>query len=172
MNLNFQELVPADFSDGSKVWIYQSNRLFVVNEALQIEEMLDQFVIQWKSHGIEVRGYADIYFGQFIIIMADESATGVSGCSTDNSVRLIKEIEQKFDVNLFERQTLAFIIKDKVQLLPINQIDYAVQNNFINGDTLYFNNTVLTKDELLKNWIIPIKDSWLAKRIGKPLQTK
>jgi hypothetical protein len=44
-------------------------------------------------------------------------------------------------------------------------LNYAVENNFINGDTLYFNNTVLTKKELLEKWIIPIKDSWLNKKI-------
>ncbi len=79
---------------------------------------------------------------------------------------MIKEIEQKFNVQMFDRQMLAFIIKDKVQLLPLSQLNYAVENKFIDGDTLYFNNTVLTKKELLENWIIPVKDSWLGKRIG------
>jgi hypothetical protein len=56
-------------------------------------------------------------------------------------------------------------VKDKIQLLPMSQLSYAVKNEFINGDTPYFNNTVLTKKELLANWIIPVKESWLAKRI-------
>ena len=60
---------------------------------------------------------------------------------------------------------LAFVVKDKLQLLPLAQLNYAVQNNFIGPDTLYFNNLVQTKSELENNWIIPVKDSWLAKRI-------
>ena len=159
MNLNFQEQVPTEFNDSSRVWIYQSSRLFFISEALQIEEMLERFVENWKSHGATVTGYANLFFGQFIIIMADETATGVSGCSTDSSVRIIKEIEQKMNVQLFERQTLAFVVKEKIQLLPLSQLSYAVNNDFINGDTLYFNNTVLTKKELLQSWIIPIKES-------------
>ncbi|MEO6732426.1 MAG: hypothetical protein ABIN01_14505 [Ferruginibacter sp.] len=166
MNLQYQQQIPADFNDSSRVWIYQSSRLFFISEALQIEEMLEQFVKEWKSHGEEVKGYANVFFGQFIIFMADETATGVSGCSTDSSVRIIKEIEQKMNVQLFDRQSLAFVVKDKVQLLPFPQLNYAIQNDFVNGDTLYFNNTVLTKKELLENWIIPIKESWLAKRIN------
>ena len=112
-----------------------------------------------------VKGYANLFFGQFIILMADETAAGVSGCSTDSSVRLIKNIESRFNVNMFDRQTLAFVVKDKLQLLPFSQVGYAVQNNFIGPDTLYFNNLVQTKAELENNWIIPVKDSWLAKRI-------
>jgi hypothetical protein len=169
MNINFQDHIPADFHDDSRVWIYQSSRLFFLSEALDIEEILERFVEGWKSHGADVKGYANLFFGQFIVIMADETATGVSGCSTDGSVRMIKEIEQKFNVQLFERQTLAFVIKERIQLLPMAQLDYAIENKFINADTLYFNNTILTKEELLHKWIIPVKESWLAKRYEFPV---
>jgi len=172
MNLQFQDQIPSGFNNSSRVWIYQSNRLFFIGEALQIEEMLEAFVEGWKSHGAAVKGYANLFFGQFIILMADETATGVGGCSTDSSVRMIKEIEQKMNVQLFERQTLAFIVKEKIELLPLSQLSYAVKNEFLQAETLYFNNTVLTKKDLLQNWIIPIKDSWLAKRIDFPELTK
>ena len=165
MNLDFQQQLPPDFASNSRVWIYQSSRLFLISEALEMESMLEDFAANWKSHGDEVKGFANLFFGQFIVLMADESATGVSGCSTDSSVRLVKAIEEKFKVQLFDRQSLAFVVKEKIQLLPLNQLDYAVENNFINGDTLYFNNTVLTKKEMEEKWIILVKDSWLAKRV-------
>ncbi|MBL0183332.1 MAG: hypothetical protein IPP96_13950 [Chitinophagaceae bacterium] len=166
MNLDFQPHIPENFNDNSRVWIYQSSRLFFISEALQMEEMLNEFVANWKSHGAPVKGYANLFFGQFIVLMADESATTVGGCSTDSSVHVIKAIEEKFNVQMFDRQNLAFIVKDKIQLLPLNQLEYAVENNFINADTLYFNNTVLTKKELLEKWLIPVKESWLAKRLS------
>lgn len=165
MNLEYKHLLPEDFDEGSRVWIYQGSRLFMLSEALEIESMLEQFTDRWQSHGTPVKGYGNLFFGQFIILMADETASGVSGCSTDSSVRLIKEIEQRFNVNMFDRQMLAFFVKDKIQLLPLSQLGYAMQNNFISPDTPYFNNLVQTKSELENNWIIPIKDSWLAKRI-------
>ncbi|MET0392840.1 MAG: hypothetical protein ABW019_06850 [Chitinophagaceae bacterium] len=166
MNLDYQYLLAKDFHPGSRVWVYQASRLFSLHEALAIEEQLHAFSTQWKSHGTPVKGSGYLFFGQFIILMADETATGVSGCSTDSSVRFIKELEQQYGVNLFDRTTLAFIIKDKVQLLPLAQLQYAVDNGFVTGDTLYFNNLVQTKEELEDNWIVPIKDSWLAKRLS------
>lgn len=165
MNLQYTHLLPQDFNADSRVWIYQSSRLFMMSEALEIEAMLEEFVSGWKSHGTPVKGYGNLFFGQFIILMADETASGVSGCSTDSSVRLIKQIESRFNVNMFDRLSLAFVVKDKIQLLPLSQLDYAVQNNFIDPGTLYFNNLVQTKTELENNWIIPVKNSWLAKRI-------
>jgi hypothetical protein len=165
MKLEYEHLIPEDFHPSSRVWIYQSSRLFSIGEALEIEDMLNDFVEQWHTHGAKVKGYANLLFGQFIVILADESAASVSGCSTDSSVRLIKNIEQQFKVDMFNRQNLAFVVKDKVQLLPLQQLKYAVENNFIEADTLYFNNLVQTKDELINKWLIPVKESWVAKKV-------
>lgn len=170
MNFDYQHLIPADFHPASRVWMYQSDRLFFINEALEIEDMLNEFTANWQSHGATVKGYANLLFGQFIVLMADETQAGVSGCSTDSSVRLIKAIEEKFQVNMFNRKSLAFVVKEKIQLLPLSQLKYALENNFIDGNTVYFNNLVQTKDELLHKWMIPVKESWLAKRISA-LQT-
>ena len=164
MNLDYKYLLDGSFHPGSKVWVYQSSRLFSLGEAFEVEEMLKQFTAQWKSHGTPVKGEAHLFFGQFIILLADETATGVSGCSTDSSVRLIKDIEQRFGVDMFDRTTLAFVVKDKVQMLPLSQLQFAAENGFITNDTLYFNNLVQTKEELEQQWIIPVKESWLAKR--------
>lgn len=164
MNLEYKHLLPANFSPDSRAWIYQSSRLFTLSEALAIEELLKDFTDNWLSHGVPVKGAGYLFFGQFIILMADERATGVSGCSTDSSVRLIKEIEQRFSVNMFDRTTLAFFINDKIQLLQISQVVYAFDNGFLQPDTIYFNNLVQTKEELENNWMVPIKNSWLKKR--------
>ncbi len=166
MNLEYKHLLNNNFHPDSRVWVYQCNRLFTLDEALEIEEMLKEFTAQWKSHGTPVKGEAHLFFGQFIVLLADETATGVSGCSTDSSVRLVKDIDQRFNVNMFDRTTLGFVVKDKVQLLPLSQLQYGAENGFINPDTLYFNNLVQTKTELEAQWIIPIKDSWLSRKIS------
>lgn len=160
-------LIPQDFDNNSRVWIYQSSRLFSMSEVFELETMLEEFVASWKSHGAAVKGYANLFYGQFIILMADETSCTVGGCSTDSSVRLIKQIEQSFKVDMFNRQTLAFIVKDKVQMLPISQMNYAIDNGFITDETLYFNNLVATKEDLINNWIIPINQSWLINKINK-----
>ena len=166
MNWNYQELLPNNFHPASRVWIYQSNRLFAFSEALQIEESLNAFAASWKSHGASVKAYANLLFGQFIVLIADETAATVGGCSTDSSQRMIKELEQRYTVSLFDRQLLAFQVKEKIQLIPLSQLQYAVENNFINADTLYFNNLVANLEELETKWMIPVKDSWLSKRIN------
>ncbi|MFT3747804.1 MAG: hypothetical protein QM768_05780 [Agriterribacter sp.] len=166
MDLHYQQLLPEGFDPSSRVWIYQANRKFMFSEVLAAEEILNEFVEKWNAHGAAVKGFTTIFYGQFVILMADETQTGVSGCSTDSSVRVIKDLEQRFNITLFNRQLLAFIKNDKIELLPLSQIQYAAENGFVQPDTLYFNNTAQTKQELEQNWIIPVKQSWLAKKLN------
>lgn len=166
MKQEIQQLLPADFHSSSRVWIYQSNRPFSEKEKLEINEQLHQFTAQWQAHGAPVKGWGQLLFDQVIVMIADESNVAVSGCSTDSSVRIIKSIERQYSVNLFDRLLLGFLVKDKLQLLPMQQVPYALEKGFIDENTLYLNNTVLTKGEMEKNWLLPLKESWLAKKFS------
>jgi hypothetical protein len=165
MNFDIREHLPEDFAPESRVWIYQSSRTLFMSEAFELETILEQFTANWKAHGAAVKGYANLFFGRFIILMADETKTTVSGCSIDSSVKMIREVEQLFKIDLFNRQSLAFLIKEKVEAIPLSQFQYALENKFIQIDTPYFDNTVLTKKELEEKWIIPLKNSWLSQKI-------
>jgi hypothetical protein len=171
MNLEYKHLLPDNFSPESKVWVYQSSRLFTLHEALEIESLLNKFSSEWRSHGEEVYAYCNLFFGRFVILMADETHASVSGCSTDASVRFIKELGQKFNVDFFNRTNLAFVINNKIQILPMNQLHYALDNYFINPDTLYFNNLVPTKEQLENNWIVAVKNSWIAGKLSMKINS-
>jgi hypothetical protein len=103
-------------------------------------------------------------YSQFIVLMADESDASVSGCSTDSSVHLIKEAGALFNLNFFDRQALAFLIDGTVSLIPLPQVAAAIQEGIITPDTIYFNNIVATKEAFDKEWMISVKDSWLARK--------
>jgi hypothetical protein len=167
MTVHLPNILPANFHPQSKVWIYQSNRLFSMVEIFEIETILEDFTDIWKSHGAQVKGFATILYGQFIILMADETQTGVGGCSTDSSVHIIKEIEKRFNLQMFNRELLAFWVKDKVQTIPLAQVAYAIENGLLDKDSLYFNNLVATKTDMEANWLQPISQSWLGKKYIK-----
>lgn len=165
MNIDFKAFIPNEYNDDSRVWIYQSDRAFNLEEALRIKEQLKEFSSQWHSHGDAVQNTALLLFDRFIVLLADESQVMVSGCSTDSSIKFLKGIELEYKVHMFNRQLLAFIIDEKIQTIPLDKVNNAIEKEMIDGETLYFNNTILTKKELLNHWIIPIKDSWLSGRI-------
>lgn len=167
MNNTFDisNLIPADFADNSRVWIYQSTRPFNDRQELEINEQLLQFTSQWNAHQVPVKGWGKLLFNRFIVLMADETEVAVSGCSTDSSVRVIKSIERQYDCNLFDRLSITFLVKDKPEVLPMHQVQYAIEKGYIDEHTLIFNNLVYNKKEMLENWLQPLGQSWLAGRL-------
>lgn len=164
MNLNFQAEIPVDFTDTSRVWIYQSSRKFTDSELPLVNQALDQFVANWNSHGDPVKGFAKVFFNRFIVLLADEAVCGVSGCSTDTSVRVIRQIGDQLQINLFDRQQLAFVIDGGIKTFQMSQVKSSIEEELITPTTCYFDNTILRKRQLLDKWIIPVNDSWLARR--------
>ncbi|MBZ4191592.1 hypothetical protein [Niabella beijingensis] len=166
MNLAYKHLINPGFSPHSRVWVYQSSRLLSLAEAFEAEDQIREFVTAWVSHSDEVKAEGHLFFGQFVVLIADESQVKVSGCSTDSSVRFIKKLGETFKVDFFDRQRLAFVKNDKIEMVPLSQVSYALQHDILTPDTLYFNNLVLNKAALENDWIIPVKNSWLAKKAG------
>jgi hypothetical protein len=66
---------------------------------------------------------------------------------------------------MFDRLSITFMRKGKAEMLPLGQIQYAIDKGFIDGETYLFNNVVYTKAELLERWLVPLRKSWLAERV-------
>ncbi len=157
--------IPQELSDDSRVWVFQSSRPFNDKETLEINEQLKNFYLQWQSHGEQVKGWGALLYNTFVVVIADETQSNVSGCSTDGMTRIIKSFERQYSVNFFDRLTLSFLVNDKVQMLPMSQVSYGLEKGYIETDTLLFNNLVATKGTLLDYWLTPLDKSWLWQRI-------
>jgi hypothetical protein len=160
-----EQIIPTDFANNSRVWIYQADRPFTDEQIIEVDEQLLNFYSQWQSHGAPVKGWAKCLYKQFIVVLADVAHMGIGGCSTDSMVRIIKSFERQYAINLFDRLTLTFLINDKVQPLPMQQVSYALEKGFIETDSLLFNNLVDTKSALLQEWLVPLNKSWLWNRV-------
>jgi hypothetical protein len=157
----YQQYIPQDFHPNARVWIYQCNRPLRENEVMEIDEQLHNFYSQWLSHGAPVKGWAKCLYNQFIVVMADDTADKIGGCSTDGMVRIIKSFERQYSVELFDRLTISFLVNEKVQPLPMQQIAYALEQGKLETDSLLFNNTIDTKEKLETEWLVPLDKSWL-----------
>lgn len=148
--------------DTSKVWVYQADRPLTYDEIDIVRPMLYDFAQNWNSHGIDVQSYANVFHMQFFVMVADESNLGVSGCSIDSSVHLMKAIEAKINVNLFDRMLYTYFEEEDIKM--IHHIDFkeAYDGGKINDNTLMFNNLVNSKEQFIQDWIKPLKESWHA----------
>ena len=149
-----------DLADNSKVWIYQSNREFTANEVDEVRILIEKFVGNWKRHGDDLKASYQIKYSQFIILAVDESYNNISGCSIDASTNLFKEIEDKYNVELFNKLNTAFKDGDNINIVSLSEFQKYVSEQKINTKTTVFNNMVQTKKELETKWEVAAEESW------------
>lgn len=148
------------FSENSRVWVYQANRELTNAEVIQIKEQLDSFTYNWTAHNNQLKAKAEVRYNRFLILFVDESQAGASGCSIDKSVHFMKQLEQHFNINLFDRFNLAYRDGEEVLSLPRNQFEELIKSGKLNKDSIVFNNLVQNLTELNTKWEVPFKDSW------------
>ncbi|WP_083257219.1 ABC transporter ATPase [Arcticibacter eurypsychrophilus] len=152
-----------EFSQNSKVWIYQSNRPFAQEEQVKIEKIVAEFATEWQAHGVQLKARSEIRYNRFIIFMVDEIKANASGCSIDRSADFIKELEAEYKVSLFDRFNMAYKTNEEVISCNRDEFEVLLNNGIIKPDTIVFNNMVHTKAELDTNWEIPFNKSWHAR---------
>jgi hypothetical protein len=154
------------FSDNSRVWIYQSNRELTAAESADIQQQLNSFTTGWTAHNNQLKAKAEIRYNRFLILVVDESQAGASGCSIDKSVHFMQHLEQQFGINLFDRFNLAYRDGDSVLSAPRAAFEQLIKQNTITGQTIVFNNLVQTLADLQTKWEVPFNDSWHKQLFG------
>jgi len=139
----------------SKVWIYQANRELNSAEVSFLQENLKIFIQDWAAHGSQLYGDVAIKDNRFIVLVVDESKTGVSGCSIDTSVRKIKELGVKIDVDFFNRMNLYLKKENEFKQVHISEV-----KGF--PEWKVYNPMVTNLKELRENWLIPVIQSPFA----------
>jgi len=148
------------FSENSRVWVYQADRKLSDREVQQIQNELDSFTTSWAAHNNQLKAKGEVRYNRFLILTVDESQAGASGCSIDKSVRFIKDMQQQFNISLLDRFNLAYREGSEVLSAPRHVFEDLIKAGRIGTESIVFNNMVQNLKELQTKWEVPFKDSW------------
>lgn len=139
------------FPDQSRVWIYTSDKSLDEVEAA-INDDLTSFIKEWAAHGNQLFGSGKILHHRFVVLCVDESKIPASGCSIDTSVHFIKSLQQKYDLNLFDRMHMVIEKDGDQKLVHMSDLsEYA--------DWQVYNPMVTTLGGMRTQWLIPVTAS-------------
>lgn len=148
----------------SRLWIYQSTRPLTVEEEEVISAELENFVSDWKAHGSDLYAGYGLYHHRFVVLAVDESVQGATGCSIDDSVGIIRKIQENLDIDLMDRMQITFRSNSNLVVsASMASFKQMVEEGDIDENTMVFNNLVTNLGEFKSNWEVPAKDSWHAK---------
>ncbi|MCB9307169.1 MAG: hypothetical protein H6565_11300 [Lewinellaceae bacterium] len=148
------------FAPESKVWIYTTSRPLNGQETQAIRQALDMFTRQWTAHNQALKAAAEVFMGQFVILMVDETQAGASGCSIDKSVHFLEALGRETGIDFFERMRFAWIEEENMHFADRPQFTQFVQQGRIGPDTLVVNTLAPTRSEMENNWLVPFSRSW------------
>jgi len=149
-----------EFSQHSRVWIYQADKKLTGEVVQQIQQELDKFTTGWTAHNNQLKAKGEVRYNRFLILIVDESQAGASGCSIDKSVHFMQNIGQHFNINLFDRFNLAYRDGEEILSLPRHAFEDMLKQGKINTETIVYNNMVQNLTELETKWEVPFKNSW------------
>ena len=155
---SFEEMPPH-----ARVWIYQHPG--IIDEAIlpAVRQAVHMFLESWTSHNQALWTAGDVLYQKFVVIMADESKAGASGCALDKATHFITYLNQQFGLELFDRTQVAYYApggQTDIKTAGLQELRQMYGSGKIDQNTLVFDNLVATKEDFENKWIKELSSSW------------
>lgn len=152
--------------DSARVWIYAAAERLQPHQVDGLERHMAAFLEEWRSHGREITPAWTLVHDQFVVIAADESAVGLSGCSIDSMFRAVMSRGFSASGNdIYYRDPDGEIRRsDRIGFRDL------VKAGRVDAFTIVFNNTVTRVGEFRAgSWEVPMSRSWHMDAFGSLL---
>ncbi len=143
-----------------RVIIYPASRPFTSKESKVITEKLYDFLATWAAHGKPLSSSFKIEKNQFIIVCVDEEIEAASGCSIDSLGTVMREIDQEFQLGLFDRMKATFVENAETKTLKLQDFRTGLKNGEISKDIQVFDFSKNTYVAFLSDFLLPLRRSW------------
>lgn len=150
-------------SENSRIWIYQSNRSLTQQEKESISKLIEDFLNNWKSHGVSLNSGFEIKYNRFIVIAQDQNTQNATGCSIDSMVHFIQKLEKQYNISLLDKLNVSYKQGDYIAYKSLKDFKKMVKDGAVSKNTIVFNNLVQTKMEYTNYWEVPAFESWHAR---------
>ncbi len=154
--------------DDARLWVFAAAHPLDDGQQRALLAHVDAFVDRWAAHGASVVGGRALRHGRFLLVGADERATGVSGCSIDTLFRSLGEVEAATGVPLRDSSLVHWRdAAGQVRSAPRAAFREHVRAGEVDAGTTVFDNTVGTVGDLRGGrWELPMAESWHGRAFG------
>src|SRR6056300_267764 len=146
----------------SRMWFYGLPTPLSDEQSVELVEIMEAFISQWKAHGAQLAASYRWIGKQFLIIAVDESQQQATGCSIDKSVHLLQEFGAKHHLDFFNRMLVHVMENGTFTSHSTLELKTAIAEGKIGPKTQIMNTTAATLQESGMG-TLDLADSWAAK---------
>ncbi|QFG52172.1 hypothetical protein [Chryseobacterium sp.] len=143
-----------------RVIIYPASRPFTPKESKVIAEKLYDFLATWAAHGKPLSSSFKIEKNQFIIVCVDEEKEAASGCSIDSLSGIMRELDQEFNLGLFDRMKASFVEDGEVKTMKLQEFRKGLKEGNISQDIEVFDFSKNSYIAFLSDFLLQLNKSW------------
>ena len=147
--------------DNARVWVYGADRGIGGNAEKTLLAEVDNYLTDWKAHGMPLTAARDWRENRFLTIAVDQNQAGASGCSIDGLFRTLKSLEQKVGAGIVT-SGLIFYRDKQGEIRAVSRDDFgeAGARGEVDADTQVFDLSVTTLGGWRARFSSRAGDSW------------
>ena len=165
--------------DTSRVWIFGSDPALSRDSADRLLADVDDFLTQWKAHGVPLTCARDWSHDRFLTVGVDTTQESASGCSIDGLFRRLQGLERELHAQLLAGGRVFYRGDDgRVRAASRDEFASVASRGEASADTPVFDTTVTTAGDRRTRFETTAGASWVGRLLtasispGSPGQSR
>jgi len=156
-------IVPFDaLPDSSRVWVFGSDRLVEGAPAGSLLAAVDQYLAQWRAHGVPLLCARDWRESRFLAIGVDSSQENASGCSIDGLFRTLHAPEREIGARLLGGGRVVYRTGATTEMVSRDEFTNLAARGDVTRDTPIFDTSLTTAADWRRRFEQPAGEAWTA----------
>ncbi len=156
-------IVPFDsLPDSARVWVFGSDRPIPGAPADSLLAAVDQFLSEWKAHGVPLRSGRDWREDRFLAIGVDVTQENASGCSIDGLFRTLQVLEREIGARLVGGGRVFYRTAGRTEVSSRDAFEALIGRGEITRDTPVFDTSLATAGDWRTRFEQPAGMAWTA----------
>lgn len=157
-------IVPfSQLPDSARIWVFGSEQPLAGAPADTLLASVDQFLSEWRAHGMPLRCARDWRDDRFLAVGVDVEDENASGCSIDGLFRTLRQLERVIGSRLVGGGRVFYRGEASVETATREEFVARVRSGQIRRDTPVFDTSLTGAGEWRTKFEQPAAKSWASR---------
>jgi hypothetical protein len=148
--------------DSARVWVFASDSELTGVAADTLLAAVDQFLAQWKAHGMPLRCAREWRDNRFLAIGVDVDAENASGCSIDGLFRTLQQLERTIGSRLVGGGRVFYRVGSAIRAATRDEFIEGIKRGDVGGETPVFDTSLTGAEAWRRRFEQPAAAGWTA----------
>jgi hypothetical protein len=156
-------IVPFEsLPDSARVWVFASDQSLGGAVADTLLSAVDQFLADWKAHGVPLRAARDWRDGRFLAVGVDVTQENASGCSIDGLFRVLQQLEKTIGSRLVGGGRVFYRTRSGIEAASRDEFAERVKQGEVARETPVFDISLTGAADWRNKFEQPAGKGWTA----------